>query len=124
MNKIFNEEEIQILRDHPGIEFVSDRFIRFNSEFKKQAYDWYITGGSMVDFFRKNGIDPELIGLTRIYSFTNNLKNKKLKDNTFEDGRCFNSRRPRDLNDPERRIDELEMKVIYLQQEVEFLKKT
>ena len=123
MNKEFTKEELELLRNHPGIEFASEKTVRFSAEFKQKAYDWYITGGTMSEFFRENGIDPDILGPTRIYSFTNNIKNKKLRDNSFEDSRQFNSRRLKDLQDPESRITELETKVSYMQQEIEFLKK-
>ena len=123
MNKKFTSEELEILRNHPDVEFASEQTVRFSASLKEKAYNWYFTGGSMPEFFEKIGIDPEILGTTRIYSFFNNIKNKKVRDNSFEDRRKFNSRHPRDPEDPYSQIESLRTELSYLRQEVEFLKK-
>lgn len=121
MNHPFSPEQVQELAKNPYVLSVSQRLIKFTTEFKELAYEELLKGKTMREIFKENGLDPEILGETRVYSFTNNLKQKALNDGSFEDRRRFNKHSL--LTDNEE-IRLLRHEVEYLRQEVEFLKKT
>lgn len=120
----FTQAEIQVLSENPNVLYVSSSQIKFTPDFKQRAYEAYMQGIPVKETMRSNGIDPETLGDGRVYSFTHHLKNKAVEDFSFSDRRCNNGFK---RNPPEQDplyVRELEHRVAYLTQEVEFLKKS
>ena len=71
------------------------------------------------------GIDPEILGMSRIKGFGYNLKKQAMRESGFTDNRQNNCRRPVRTGEEsvETRIKQLEHELAYTRQEVEFLKK-
>ena len=82
--------------------------------------------GPMRSIFEENGIDPDILGDSRIWGFAQKLRTNAGRDGDFEDLRSKNSRKPskesREASLSER-IAQLEHELAYTRQEVEFLKK-
>jgi len=121
----FSAQEIKELRSNPHIASVTASTVCFTEGFKKLAYEQKIKGVSVTKTMRQNGINPEILGSSRIKGFCYTLNKKAKQESGFSDGRTENYRRPpRTENETvEQRIRQLENELAYTRQEVEFLKK-
>ena len=74
---------------------------------------------------RRSGIDPEVLGESRVSGFSYQLNKKAKEENGFVDQRKENYRRPPKTGEEtmEQRLRQLENELAYTRQEVEFLKK-
>lgn len=116
--KLFTENEIEILAANPYTLDVNSTMIRYTDEFKDQYRRRLILGHICTRIFKDLGYDINILGSRRIYSFDSRLK---------EDMRLNIVRKP-EINtdpivDPEAVIARLQHEVIYLRQELEFIKK-
>lgn len=128
MVKKLSAEEIEellksphILKIHP----ISGQIV-FSPEFKRMAYGQLLGGKITRVIFEENGIDPNILGESRINSFNTHLKEKANRDKGFEDQRSKNLRKPKKETKEQtmvERIELLEHELAYTRQEVEFLKK-
>ncbi len=125
-NKIFTDEEVYELSTNPNVETVTRKQIRFSRSFKQALKQSLESGVKAEDFLRANGIDPDILGKTRIYGLVNSLEN--MEDLGFNPP--FNNRDNLKILLPDKssesdkkRIHDLEVKTAYLEQEIEFLKK-
>lgn len=124
--KPLNAEEIAELRSSPYVASIISGRINFTPEFKRQAYMELSNGKLMREIFEEHGIDPEILGTTRIYQFTAKLRAKADQEEGFSDLRAHNSRKPAKGTTEQTlaaRVEELEHELAYTRQEVEFLKK-
>ena len=124
--KPLNAEEIAELRESPFILSIISGRINFTPEFKQLAYCQLINGKSMREIFEENGIDPEILGPSRIYGFAEKLRTKADREEGFIDLRGKNSRKPAKGTKEQAlaaRVEQLEHELAYTRQEVEFLKK-
>ena len=124
--KELNAEEIAELRECPFVSSIISGRITFTPEFKHMAYSQLINGKSMREIFEENGIDPEILGNSRIWGFSEKLRKKADREGGFEDQRSQNSRKPAKGTKEQElaaRVDQLEHELAYTRQEVEFLKK-
>ena len=64
--KEFTEEEQLILRGSEYVVDVTSRFVYFSAAFKEQFYKEYQAGKKPRQIVREFGIDPDLIGQSRI----------------------------------------------------------
>lgn len=120
-----SKREIEELRRSPHIVSVSANTVRFTEEFKKLAYEAKTRGISVAETMRRNGIDPEILGNSRVEGFSYTLNRKAKQDSGFADGRSSNYRRPPKTGEEtaDQRLRQLENELAYTRQEVEFLKK-
>jgi len=120
-----SKREVEQLRGNPYIASVTSNTVRFTEEFKKKAYDEKIKGVSIAETMRRCGIDPDILGVSRVEGFRYTLNKKAKQEAGFADQRCENSRRPAKADDEnaEQRMQRLENELAYTRQEVEFLKK-
>ena len=79
--KQLNAEEIAELRDCPFVASIISGRITFTPEFKRMAYRQLMDGKSMRSIFEENGIDPDILGDSRIWGFA-----QKLRTNADRDG--------------------------------------
>lgn len=124
--KQLNAEEIAELRDCPFVASIISGRITFTPEFKRMAYRQLMDGKSMRSIFEENGIDPDILGDSRIWGFAQKLRTNAGRDGDFEDLRSKNSRKPSKESREaslSKRIEQLEHELAYTRQEVEFLKK-
>lgn len=120
-----SRREIEQLRNNPYIASVTENTVRFTEEFKMLAYEQKAEGIPVAETMRRCGIDPEILGASRVEGFSYTLNKKAKQENGFADGRKENYRRPPRTGEEtaEQRIRQLENELAYTRQEVEFLKK-
>ena len=120
-----SKREVEMLRENPNIAAVTSSTVRFTEEFKKLANGNRSKGISVVETLRQNGIDPDVLGESRIRGLKCTLNKQAKRKDGFTDRRQDNYRRPPKNGDEtlEQRIRELENELAYTRQEVEFLKK-
>ena len=120
-----SKREVEVLRKNPYVASVTENTVRFTEAFKKLAYDEKHKGVSVSETMRRCGIDPEMLGSSRVDGFTYSLNKKAKEENGFADGRSENYRRPAKTGEEtvEQRLRLLENELAYTRQEVEFLKK-
>ena len=124
--KQLNAEEIAELRNCPFVASIISGRIQFTPEFKRMAYNQLIDGKSMREIFEENGIDPEILGGSRIWGFAEKLRKNADREGGFEDQRGHNTRKPAKGTKEQAlsaRVELLEHELAYTRQEVEFLKK-
>lgn len=120
-----SKREVEELRKSPYIAGATATTVRFTEEFKKLAYGKKRQGVPVAETMRKCGIDPEVLGASRVDGFSYTLNKRARKENGFSDGRSENYRRPARTGEEtvEQRVRRLENELAYTRQEVEFLKK-
>lgn len=123
---LFTEEEVYQLSQNPNVESVTSRTVRFNKNFRKALRQACKNGTKVQDFLKANGIDPEILGETRIRG----LLYKSDSTEEFEHQAPFNNRDSLQIIVPDKsdksvqeRLRALEVKSAYQDQEIEFLKK-
>lgn len=132
-NKRFTEEEIALLRTNPNVTTVSSNMLSYSLEFKQKAVEQAKTKG-MTSFkiFTLAGLPPELLGKPRIKSAMKSFKREAASPKGLHEPRG-KSREARmeafakeDLAKRQTKvaIHELQNKVVHLEQQIEFLKKT
>ena len=122
---IFNEAEIELLRQNSNVRSVTEREVFFTEDFKRLAWEQKQSGKTLPCIFRENGIDPHLLGSKRIENFSRRLRDKARNGADFSDERKDNHR-PSELREPlslEEKVRNLQHELAYTRQEVEFLKK-
>ena len=121
----FTKDQMDHLRVNHYVQSISESTIRFTEEFKKYFYQKSKEGISSRQIFLECGINPEIIGKSRIDGFRYYLNKKMKRNEGFSDKRQNNYRRPtrKDNESVNDRIRQLEHELAYTRQEVEFLKK-
>lgn len=125
----FSEDEIKRLQANENVEVVSRTFIQFTVAFKRRLFELKSQGLPVKKILRDAGIDPEVLGETRIKNL-NYLVNKMAR-RANSDVTCSVNKRvtrpvePKTLNERrlEEQVQELKHQLAYVTQEVEFLKK-
>ena len=120
-----SRREVELLRNSPFVRSVTTHSVSFTQEFKQIAYEEKRKGVPVAETMRRHGIDPTILGASRIDGFSYQLNKKAKKEENFADGRKDNYRRPPRTGEEttEQRIRQLENELAYTRQEVEFLKK-
>ena len=123
-NKLFSQEEVEILRNNPNVAGVTGRLIYFTPEFKQKAYDELIGGAKLRDILLRSGIDPSVLGEIRIRGLQQKLEKQAARPEGFQNlkqsGQKPVTSKEKSL---EKQVRELQHQLAYTQQEVEFLKK-
>ena len=121
--KEFTEEEQEILRSNPYVAGVTSQFVYFTAAFKKEFHRLYTAGKKPKKIVKELGIDPDIIGQSRI----NGLKRHIMED--LREGKGFTETTSESANStgkpisPEVKIRRLEHALAYTKQELEFVKK-
>ena len=121
----FTKEQMDHLRVNHYVKSISSSTIRFTEEFKKYFYEKYHSGMTARQIFTECGIDPDMLGESRIEGFRYTLDKQAKRDSGFTDNRSSNYRRAPKSGEVavETRLKQLEHELAYTRQEVEFLKK-
>jgi transposase-like protein len=120
----FTNKQLDILRQNPYTKKVSEKAITYTREFKEQFYKEYQLGKLPSKILKDMGIDPKIIGNSRLHNLTSRIKMNESRLEGQEDTRKSNPGRPttKDLT-AEEKVKKLEQKIAYLNQENNFLKK-
>lgn len=121
----FTKEQMDHLRMNHYVKSISPSTIRFTEEFKRYFYKCHTSGKAARSIFLECGIDPEILGESRISGFCYTLNKQARRESGFTDNRQNNYRRPARTGEEsvDTRIKQLEHELAYTRQEVEFLKK-
>ena len=125
MSKVkFTEEQQQELRNNKYTAKVTANSLSFTKEFKELFHNEYLTGVLPREILRRYGYPVEILGKQRIWGIAHCIKKEYESNGSFRDVR---SPRPAPARSeeltPEQQIQQLQQKLDYLTQEVEFLKK-
>ena len=121
-NKKFTEEEISSLRENPDVLHVTPNQVHFSAEFKEKFWKALVAGENPRDIVVSLGINPDILGDSRINGIKTMVKNAVSSGKGFRDISTY-----REFLDtyitPEVRVRFLEQQLAYKTQEIEFLKK-
>lgn len=124
---LFTEEEQEMLAANQYTFRVSDKQLSFTAEFKAMFWEEYCTGTTPAQILRKYGYPTEILGASRITGIQRQIKKESQKGDGFFSGRRPSAEvsggEPPNAQSQQKRIDKLEQKVQYLEQQMEFLKK-
>lgn len=124
---LFTKEEQDLLAANQYTFRVSDKQLSFTAEFKALFWEEYCTGTTPAQILRKYGYPTEVLGASRITGIQRQIKKESQKADGFFSGRRpsaeISDGEPPDAQSQQKRIDKLEQKVQYLEQQMEFLKK-
>lgn len=122
---LFTQEQMEQLIKNPHVKSVTPSTVRFTEEFKRYYYQKHTSGALVRDIFLECGIDPDILGESRIDGFCYTINKQAKRDTGFTDNRQNNYRRPAKTGEEtvDTRIKQLEHELAYTRQEVEFLKK-
>ena len=121
-NKKFTEQEMLVLRNSKYVLDVSPSIVHFSAEFKKIFWEELSKGKLPLDIVKNLGIDPNILGDTRINGLKTMIGNEVKKGNGFRDLNTY-AQGCNGYLSAENRIKYLEMQLAYKNQEIEFLKK-
>lgn len=124
MIREFTEDEQAALLANEYVVEVTAKFVYFSAAFKEKFYKEYQAGKKPKKIVKELGIDPDLIGQSRI----NGLKRHIMED--LREGKGFTemgseaaaAQSGKPLS-PEAKIRRLEHELAYTKQELEFVKK-
>lgn len=125
MSKVkFTEEQQQELQNNKYTARVTANSLSFTKEFKELFYNEYLTGVLPREILRRYGYPVEILGKRRIWGIAHCIKKEYESNGGFRDVRSPRPAlaRSEELT-PEQQIRQLQHKLDYLTQEVEFLKK-
>lgn len=129
--KVFSPEEIAMLRANPYTERVTTEQISFTLAFKEEFWRLSIEGCTGNAAFRKLGYDPEVLGFERVHNITKRIRRAaktpeglkgKAKSRMRISKEHFSSAQLEKLSrrESEQRLQD---EIVYLQQQMAFLKK-
>ena len=131
--KKFTEEEMILLGNNPNIAFVSPTRLSYTVDFKKKAVEnSKIKGMTAVKIFEQAGLSVEVLGKTRITAALKSFKKEAVSPTGFHEprGKSIEAQMEafakEDFSKKQAKvaIRELQEKVVHLEQQIEFLKKT
>lgn len=121
-NKKFTPEEISELRKSEYVLDVSPSIVHFSAEFKEAFWYALMQGNLPRNIVRNLGINPEILGETRLGGLKTMIRNEVKKGDGFRDLNTY-LQAANGYMSAENRIKYLEMQLAYKDQEIDFLKK-
>lgn len=121
----FTDEQMDHLRVNHYVKSISRSTIRFTEEFKRYYCQKREDGVRTHQIFLECGIDPDILGESRIDGFRYTIRKYARREEGFADNRQNNRMHEKSSEEKsvDLRIKQLEHELAYTRQEVEFLKK-
>lgn len=124
----FTKREIQIIKNNPYTLKVTEAQIFYTKEFKAEFWKRYQAGEAPRAIVEALGYDPDMLGQSRINGLQINIQKQAKKPGGFTEGHSHRKGRNIELYDVDEHPDEdtivkMQHELLYLRQEVEFLKK-
>ena len=124
----FTKREIQLLKHNPYTYQVSEYQIFFTKEFKEEFWRRYQEGESPRRIVEALGYDPDMLGTSRLSGIQINIKKQANRPEGFSEGKRNCKRIKSGLysvenNPTDETIVKMQHEILYLRQEIEFLKK-
>lgn len=122
--KTFTQEELLELRSNPYVKSITPKMIRFTTEFKEIFWELYKKGTSPTSIMFKLGFDPEVLGESRINGIMQHIKEAADSGEGFRESRKSNTlvENIGGLS-PSKALIRMQHELIYMKQELEFIKK-
>ena len=124
----FTKREIQLLKSNPYTYRVTESQIFYTKEFKEEFWRRYQGGESPREIVEALGYDPDMLGTSRLSGLQMNIKKQANRPGGFTEGK--NNRKGLktemtavDENPDKDTMIRMQHEIMYLRQEVEFLKK-
>jgi len=121
--KLFTTQEIMALKLSPYVAEANERYVFFSAEFKQRFYNEYKSGKKLRVIVEGMGIDPDILGMTRIYGIKSHIISEAKGERGFSDIRYSPLRDKLFGMSPEDKIKKLEYELAYTRQELDFVKK-
>jgi hypothetical protein len=121
-SKVFNKEEMDAIRACPYVLDVTHSTIYFAAEFKELFWNALLEERQPRDIVKDLGVDPDILGKTRLSGLTSMIKRDGKAGKGFRDVSAQRLDVKKHI-DPEVKIKYLEQQLAYKNQEIEFLKK-
>lgn len=128
-HKLFTDEQMATFRQNPYVLSITPHRLAFTKEFKELFYKEYQQGHIPRQILQNHGFDTEALGNRRIWGIAQHIKEEFAKNGEFHEGYSRQSGSveagsPKEEPPSEKaQLKELQNKVDYLEQEIEFLKK-
>ncbi|MDO4651081.1 MAG: hypothetical protein Q4B26_20780 [Eubacteriales bacterium] len=124
----FTKREIQLLKCNPYTYRVTEATIFFTTEFKQEFWRRYQEGETPRAIVEALGYDPDILGQYRINGLQINIKKQAERPEGFTQGKgrkktLKSALYSVDEKPSEETIIKMQHELMYLRQEVEFLKK-
>lgn len=124
----FTKREIQFIKNNPYTYNVTESQIFYTREFKEEFWRRYQAGESPRTIVEALGYDPDMLGQYRINGLQINIQKQALRLEGFTQGKGRHKVRKAELYDvdttpSDETIIKMQHELLYLRQEVEFLKK-
>ena len=126
--KEYTPKQIKELEKNPYVYKVSKHKLYYTAKFKEDFWTSYQAGKSPRKILSDFGFDLTIFGQKQIDSLVQHIKKQALSGNGFSEGENRTKRVPlkatneRELSSPQS-IERMQNELLYLRQEVEFLKK-
>ncbi len=126
--KEYTEKQIKDLQKNPYVLKVSKHKLYYTAKFKEEFWISYQAGNSPRKILSDFGFDLSIFGQKQIDSLVQHIKKQALSGNGFSEGENRQRRFPmkatneNELSSPQS-IERMQNELLYLRQEVEFLKK-
>lgn len=126
--KEYSEKEMKELRKNPYTLNVTKYRLSHTVKFKEDFWIRYQAGDSPRKIISDMGYDPDMFGQKRIDSLVQHIKKQALSGNGFTEGANRTKRMPIkaievELSESGPSVVQMQHELLYLRQEVEFLKK-
>ena len=124
----FTKREIQLIKNNPYTYKVTEFQIFYTKEFKVEFWRRYQAGESPRSIVESLGFDPDMLGQYRINGLQINIQKQAQIPEGFTEGKGRRKGRKTELYDVDNHpsdetIIKMQHELLYLRQEVEFLKK-
>ena len=126
--KEYTPKQIKELEKNPYVYRVTKHKLYYTAKFKKDFWISYQAGNAPRKILSDFGFDLEIFGQKQIDSLVQHIKKQALSGNGFSEGENRTKRVPiKETNEEElsspQSIERMQNELLYLRQEVEFLKK-
>ena len=119
------QQEVEALRRNPYVKEANSCTVTFTEDFKQLAYEQKCLGVPVAETMETCGIDPKVLGVSRVKGFAYTLGKYARQGRGFADRRTGTWQRQQnnDEEDAAVRLVRLEKELARIRQEVAFLKR-
>ena len=124
--KVFTDLEMETLRSNKYTYIVTLRKLLFTKEFKELFWSEYQTGALPRNILEKYGYFAAILGEKRIWGIAATIKKQSQSPDELHEGTVPNKNPVpggTESKSPDEQLQQLQCEVLYLRQEIEFLKK-
>lgn len=124
--KLFTDDEVEILKNNKYTYSVTNRSIKFTVEFKQLFYEKLQKKIHPPKIIEELGYDSNILGIKRSYGIALHIKEEYRVNGEFHEGRMTSTieqRLAKNEISPSKALIQMNTRVNYLEQQIEYLKK-